>query len=196
MGRIIAALAISVDGYAEGPGGDLSVMPMDEAFNIHNAELISRADRLIYGADTYRMMVSYWPNVVDDPNASDAERDIARRCAEGLPITVISDSLTVDETGPWRKQTTIASRSESSGVVTKIRESEETAVIFGSQTLVAHLLRAGLIDRLSLMVGPQLVNGDRPVFANTPATDLRLRNVTRYADSENIVLDYDIVAPD
>ncbi|WP_322410649.1 dihydrofolate reductase family protein [Microbacterium invictum] len=194
MGRIIAALAISVDGYAEGSGGDLSVMPMDEAFNIHNAELIAAADRLIYGADTYRMMVAHWPNVLDDPNASDAERNIAQRCADGIPIIVISDSLTVDETGPWRQQTTIIRRSDAARELAEIRESDETAVIFGSQALIAALLETGLLDQLSLMIGPKLVAGDRPVFTNTPATELTLRDVTRYPDSDNIVLDYDVVA--
>lgn len=79
------------------------------------------------------MPVAHWPNVLDDPNASDAERNIAQRCADGIPIIVISDSLTVDETGPWRKQTTIIRRSDTATELAEIRESDETAVIFGSQ---------------------------------------------------------------
>lgn len=194
MGHITAALAISLDGYAEGPDADLGVMPLDESFNIHNAQLIARADRLIYGASTYRMMVSRWPTVLDDPNISDAERDIAQRCADGVPITVIPDTFSADETGPSRAQTTIVSRSGAERELNKLRASSETAVIFGSQTLIVHLLNAGLIDRLSVMIGPKLVAGDRPAFAHTPATDLALRDVTRYPDSDSIVLDYDVAA--
>lgn len=195
MGRIIAALAISLDGYAEGSGGDLGVMPLDEAFNIHNAHLIAGADRLVYGATTYRSMVSHWPQVLSDPDASDAEREIAQRCADGIPITVVSDSISMEDAGPWRGQTTIVPRAGVSAAAAAIRDGDETAVIFGSQTLVARLLREGLVDQLSMMVGPKLVAGDRPVFDAVPMTELRLRDVTRYPESENVVLEYDVLPP-
>ncbi|RZT83589.1 hypothetical protein EV383_0398 [Pseudonocardia sediminis] len=37
MGRIVVSSAISVDGYTEGTGGDIMAMPLDQAFNEHNA---------------------------------------------------------------------------------------------------------------------------------------------------------------
>lgn len=144
--------AISPDGYAEGSGGDLGVMPLDEAFDIHHAHLIAGADRLVHG-DDLPGDVSRWPQVPSDPDASDAEREIAQRCADGIPV------------------------------------------IFGSRTLFTHLLREGLVDQLPMMVGPKLVAGDRPVFDAVPMTELRLRDVTRFPDSENVVLDYDVLPP-
>ena len=37
---------------------------------------------------------------------------IAQRYADGIPITLVSDSLTEQDTGPWREQTTIVRRSD------------------------------------------------------------------------------------
>ena len=47
VGRVVVSAALSVDGFAEGPGADLSVMPLDETFNVHNAERIREADTLL-----------------------------------------------------------------------------------------------------------------------------------------------------
>ena len=74
MGKVIVSVALSVDGFAEGAGGDLSVMPLDETFSIHNAELIRDAETLLYGGTTYRQMLGYWPHVLDEPSSSEADR--------------------------------------------------------------------------------------------------------------------------
>lgn len=190
MGRIVVSMALSVDGYAEGPGGDLSAMPLDETFNVHNAERIREASSLLYGGRTYRGMVSYWPNVPGNPDASPAEQEIAARMTDGIPIAVVSDSITAEETGPWRDQTTIVRRSDVRDAVAGLREREGDAVVFGSQTLWTHLLAEGLVDDLFLMIGPKLVAGDRPAFAGAPSTDLQLAGVRTFDASPAVVLHY------
>ncbi|WP_139983852.1 dihydrofolate reductase family protein [Nocardioides litoris] len=190
MGRVIVATAVSVDGYAEGAGGDISVMPLDESFNEHNAEQIAGAAQVLYGATTYRQMVSYWPQVPDNPDASAAERRIAARMAEGLPITVVSDSITADDTGPWRAQTTIIRRDEAHRAVSQLREADGDTVIFGSRTVWSDLLAHGLVDELHLMVGPKIVAGSTQVFDGVPTTGLHLMGVTQFDGSPAVVLRY------
>lgn len=133
MGRIVVSTALSVDGCAEGAGGDLSVMPLDAAFDAHDAGLVAGAAGLLYGARTYRQMVGYWPHQLeaDDP----AERTIARRMADGLPVTVVSDGLTADETDPWRAQTTVVPRAGAHAAVGRLRRGDGDTVVFGGQTL-------------------------------------------------------------
>jgi hypothetical protein len=84
------------------------------------------------------------PQQIDDPNAHPADRYIAERYANGIPITVVSDTLTPDDTGPWRDQTTIVSRADAHEAVAKLRERDGDALMFGSQTLWTHLLAHGL----------------------------------------------------
>ncbi|GGG19548.1 hypothetical protein GCM10007304_36860 [Rhodococcoides trifolii] len=195
MGRVIVSVALSVDGYTEGPGADMSAMPLDESFNVHNAALIRGAGRLLYGGNTYRQMVGYWPTVPDNPDASDAEQEIARRMADGMPVTVVSDSLTEEDTGPWREQTTIVRRTDDLAAIAALRAEDGDTVVFGSRTLWSRLLAEGLVDQLVLMIGPKLVAGDTPAFSGVPATGLTLIDVTRHTDSPAVVLRYQVGEP-
>ena len=85
MAKIVVSSMVSIDGYTEGAGGDVSQMPMDLAFAEHNADRVRSAGRLLFGGTTYRGMVQYWPNQVDNPDAIPEDRYIASRYATDLP---------------------------------------------------------------------------------------------------------------
>lgn len=190
MGKVVVSTIISVDGYTEGAGGDVMAMPMDRAFGEHNVERMRGAGSLLFGGTTYRGMAGYWPAQADNPGASPGDRYIARRYADGIPITVVSDTLTAEETRPWREQTTIVRRAEAHDAVARLRERDGDALVFGSRTLWTDLLAHGLVDELYLMVGPRIVAGDRRAFAGVPGTDLRLLDVRRWDGSDNVLLTY------
>lgn len=190
MGKIVVCTMLSLDGYTEGSGGDVMAMPLDEAFALHNTERARSASSFLLGATTYRGFLAYWPAQHDNPDASPLDRYIADRYADGIPITVVSDTLTAEETGPWRDQTTIVRRAEAHDAVAGLRERDGDALIYGSWTLWTDLLAHGLIDELHLMIGPRIVAGDHPVFAGVPQTDLRLIGVRTWGGSGNVVLSY------
>jgi riboflavin biosynthesis pyrimidine reductase len=52
----------------------------------------------------------------------------------------------------------------------------------------------GLVDELHLMIGPKIVAGNHHAFAGVPETELRLLDVRRWDDSDNVVL-RDATAP-
>jgi dihydrofolate reductase len=193
MGKIVVCSIVSIDGYTEGRAGDVMAMPMDEAFARHNEDRARSATSFLFGATTYRGMVGYWPDQHDNPD-SPLNTYIAARYADGIPITVVSDTLTPDETGPWRDQTTIVSRADGHKAVAKLREQDGDALIFGSRTLWTDLLAHGLVDELHLMIGPKIVAGDHHVFAGVPETDLRLIGVRTWGGSDNVVLSYAVSA--
>lgn len=190
MGKIVVCTMLSIDGYTEGAGGDVMAMPMDEAFAWHNVERVRAASSFLFGATTYRGALTYWPQQFDNPNAHPADRYIAERYANGIPITVVSDTLTLDETGPWRDQTTIVRRADSYDAVAQLREREGDTLIFGSQTLWTDLLAHGLIDELHLMIGAKVVAGERHAFVGVPETNLQLIGVRSWRGSDNVVLCY------
>ena len=190
MGKIVVCTMLSVDGYTEGPGGDVMAMPMDAAFAEHNTDRARTASSFLFGGTTYRGALTYWPQQHDNPDASPLDYYIAKRYAEGIPITVVSDTLTADDTGPWRDQTTIVRRADSHEAVARLREQDGDALIFGSQTLWTDLLAHGLVDELHLMIGPKIVAGDQHAFEGVAGTDLRLIGVRTWGGSDNVVLSY------
>ena len=190
MGKIVVCSMVSIDGYTEGRGGDVMALPLDEAFARHNEDRVRSASSFLLGATTYRGFLGYWPQQHDNPAASPLDRYIAGRYADGIPLTVVSDSLTADGTGPWRDQTTIVPRSEAHQAVARLRERDGDALIFGSRTLWTDLLAHGLIEELHLMIGAKVVAGDRHVFTGVPETNLRLIGVRTWGGSDNVVLSY------
>lgn len=61
----------------------------------------------------------------------------------------------------------------------------------GSITLLRHLMAAGLVDRLRLIVFPHVLGraGQEPVFAGCPETSLNLTSTT-VLDSRLVVCEY------
>ncbi|MCT1802804.1 MAG: deaminase [Kocuria rhizophila] len=190
MGKIVVSSLVSLDGYTEGPGGDVMAMPMDMAFGNQNAERMAAASSLLFGATTFHGMVSYWPHQVNNPDAGEDDRFIARRYADGIPITVVSDSLTPEETEPYREQTTIVPRSGLAQRVAELRQQEGEALVFGSRTLWTELMAQGFVDVLYLMVGPKIVAGDHRILEGVPETDAHLMDARRLPDSEIVLLTY------
>ena len=191
MSKVVVTNIVSVDGYTEGPGGNVMVMPMDHAFDDYNAERMRSAGSLLLGGTTYRGFLGFWPTALEIPELTPGSTEIAQRYADGIPITVVSDTLTEDETGPWRDQTTIVRRADAHEAIARLREQDGgDALMYGSRTLWGDLLAHGLVDELHLMVGPSLVAGDRHAFAGVPATGLRLLDVRRWDRSDNVLLSY------
>jgi dihydrofolate reductase len=189
MRKVVVTNIVSLDGYAAGPGGDVMALPMDHAFDEHNAERLRSADTLLYGATTYRGFLSFWPQALEQPGLSAGSREIAERYAAGIEIVAVSDTLTEEETGVWRDQTRIVRRSDAAEAVARLREGEgRDVLVYGSPTLWSSLLTAGLVDELHLMVAPVVLGDGLPAFSG-PAS-LELMATRRWAGSDNVLLSY------
>ncbi|HEV2069918.1 MAG TPA: dihydrofolate reductase family protein [Acidimicrobiales bacterium] len=187
MRKLIVSNLISLDGYAAGPGGDLMALPFDTTFSDYNLELMQAADTLVSGATTYRGFLSYWPPVADDPAQPEVERAISRRHRE-LEHLVVSDSLSVDETGPWRDNTTIVRRDEARGAIAQAKKGEGGELVaFGSMTTWNDLLAARLVDELHVMVGAGVLVDGVPAFSVRPPGPMRLTGA-RQLGASNIAL--------
>jgi len=204
MRKIVVSSMISIDGYTEGAGGDVMAMPMDQPFSENNVERVRAAGRLLFGGTTYRGMMQYWPAQVDNPDASPDDRYIASRYAGGLPITVVSDTVTRDDITVWGDQTTIVRRADAHAEIERLRSEGDGAstgggsadalgrdiLIFGSRTLWTDLLAHGLVDELFLMIGPRVVGGDHRAFAGLAGIDLTLLDVRSWQNSGTVLLHY------
>lgn len=135
-------------------------------------------------------MRSYWPVQLGNPQATDDDRYIAQRYAFGIPITVVSNSLTVEDVAPYGAHTTIVPRSAVKDAISELRRRDGDVLVFGSRTLWTSLLAQGLVDILYLLIGPKIVAGDHHAFNGVPVTNLHLLDARRMDGSETVVLTY------
>jgi dihydrofolate reductase len=190
MRKLIVANIISVDGYYEGPGKNVMVLPMDHSFDAYNVERLRAADTLLLGRNSYEGFKAYWPGRADAPEASPAEQEISR-LDNAIDKVVVSDSLTEDDTEPWRDTTRIVRRADAHDRVAELKQGDGGDILmFGSRTLWNDLLAAGLVDELHLMVGAVALGGGTPAFTEPAAASLQLLDARTWDDSGNVLLQY------
>lgn len=170
MRKVLSFVHLSLDGYANGPQGEL------EWANV-TAEIASDVDaRLkhvgtaVYGREVYGMMAGYWPTVATDPDSTEHERS-HMVWVEAIPKLVISRSL---ERADWHNTTLIRD-----DVAAAIRAEQHRPggdlMIFGSPRLVHVLARLDLIDEYVIYLNPVVLGGGTPLFEpEMPATPLTL----------------------
>lgn len=196
MRKLVVSNIMSLDGYITGPGADVMAMPMDHAFDQSNAERMRAAGTLLLGATTYRGFLNFWPYALANPSLTEPSREIAKIYANGIEKVVVSDSLTPEDTGPWRDSTRIVPRADAAATVAELKASPSRTgdiLVFGSATTWNALLMAGLVDELHLMVGPAVVGDGIPAFGpGVSLGGLVLREVRRWAGSSNVQLVYSL----
>lgn len=199
MRKLIVSNIVSLDGYVAGAGGDVMAMPMDHAFDEANAERMRAAGTVLLGGTTFRGFVSFWPHALEMPGLTAPSREIAEIYAAGIEKVVVSDSLTREETGPWRDSTRIVRRADAEATVAELRTgtaSDGDILVFGSPTTWNALLAAGLVDELHLMIGAASLGAGTPAFGPGISTrGLALRDVRRWDGSSNVQLVYAVRVP-
>jgi dihydrofolate reductase len=106
---------------------------------------------------------------------------------------VVSDTLTTDDTDPWRSSTRIVRRADAHRAVAELKDGPGREILtFGSRTLWNDLLTHGLVDELHLMLGATVVGGGTPIFGAAPPGRLRLAGTRRFDGSDNLLLRYQV----
>jgi dihydrofolate reductase len=190
--KLIVCNIVSLDGYYEGPGKDVYALPMDEAFDAYNAERLRHAGTLLTGRTSYEVFKGYWPPVDGDPDFKPVHWEISRRTG-AIDKVVVSDSLTPEETEPWRHNTRIIRRADAHQQLAELkRQDGGDLLMFGSRLLWNDLLAHGLVDELHLMVGPVVLGGGTPAFDGTATPSLRLLEARALEGSENVLVRYEV----
>ena len=196
MRKVIVWNLVSLDGYYEGPGGNVMVLPLDGSFDAYSAERLRAADILLLGRRTYEQFRGFWPSVANHDEATKAQQDVSRRMNE-MNKAVVSDNLSMDASAPWSANTEIIRRSDAHDRIAELKaESGGDIVVAGSHILWNDLLAHGLVDELHLMIGAVVLGAGTPAFDRKPDVHLRLVDVHKLDDSENMVTRYEVTAND
>ena len=169
------------------------VLPLDGAFDAYNLERLRAAGTLLLGRDTYQGFKTFWPSVAGDDSFKPDQREISR-LDNDIDKVVVSDSLTPDDTEPWRHNTRIVARADAHERVAELkRQDGGDILVFGSHKLWNDLLAHGLVDELHLMIGPVVLGDGTPAFERPPTgVALRRIDVRGLDGSDNLLVRYEV----
>jgi dihydrofolate reductase len=181
MRTVASFIFTSLDGFYEGPNGELDWSNVDAEFNDFAIRQLDSADTLGFGRATYEHMATYWPT--EQAKANDPAITSRMNDKEKL---VFSTTLT-DAT--WSGTTVVCGEATEHLPAIKAAVGKELLVI-GSAHLTAKLAPAGVLDELRVMIFPIVLGQGRALFAElTDSLPLTLRGVREF-DSGNVLLTY------
>ncbi|GHF80465.1 dihydrofolate reductase [Amycolatopsis bartoniae] len=182
MGKLIVDEFMTLDGVAQSPGqpdedrdggfrhGGWHASFLDPEAGKAGFERAQSMDALLLGRRTYDVFAGFWPTAPEEMPFTGL--------LNGVPKYVASRTLTEPS---WQGTTLLAQPVEES--VAALKERHEEVHVIGSLNLVQQLLRAGLVDRLDLLVDPLVLGTGKKVFGDgMPPTALRLVDSTAYAN--------------
>ena len=162
MRKLTFGMNMSLDGYIAAPGGDLGwSAPSDELFQWWS-DRVAETSLSLYGRKLWETMSSHWPTADEQPGATPAEIEFARRWRDMPKVVFASSALTVD----WNTRLVTG---DAVAEITRLKAGNGSsgdggAMDIGGATLAAAAMRAGLIDEYMVVTHPVLLGGGTPFF--------------------------------
>jgi dihydrofolate reductase len=167
MRKIVAGLFVSVDGVVEAPE-TWSGPYFSPEIGQHIGSMMAAGDTMLLGRATYQTFAASFAGNTSDPMAAQMN---------ATPKVVVSTTLAGAE---WENSTLI--RGDVAAEITRLKQQPGKNInISGSATLVAWLLRQGLLDELDLLVFPVVVGHGKRLFdSDGSQTGLKLADSQTY----------------
>ncbi|MCX4723673.1 dihydrofolate reductase family protein [Streptomyces sp. NPDC090052] len=157
MRKIILTMSMSLDGYSEGPGRDISWHRIDDEVHRHVNAYLATLGGFLDGRVTHELMAGFWPTADADPSISEPMKEFAAIWRE-MPKTVYSRTL---ERADWN--TTVV-REVVPDEVRALKARPGGDLSLGGAGLAASFMAHGLIDEFHIYVHPVLIGGGTPLF--------------------------------
>lgn len=179
MRKVIAAINMTLDGYADHTAG----IANDETHEHYN-DLMRSAGVLVYGRITYQLMESYWPLLVADPSGNKPQDDFAI-LMDNVPKLVFSRTL--------RQLSWDNAKLASADLKTEIDALKQLSgkdIFIGSPGMIAQAAQLSLIDEFQIAIHPVILGQGLVLFKNiTNQIDLKLQK-TKVLNCGVIILYY------
>jgi dihydrofolate reductase len=145
MRKVILSLAVSLDGFIEGPNGEYDWCFTDQDYGL--TELFKRIDSIFIGRKSYELFF---------------EKEGTPTEFSGFKEYIFSNTLEQVKEGRTLIKGDIKSE------VQKIKnEAGKDIWLFGGAELSSSLLQLGLIDEISLAIHPIILGKGKPLFIDT-----------------------------
>lgn len=168
--RIVLDLAVSLDGFIEGPNGEVDWCIMDEEMDF--PAFLHGIDTIFYGRKSYELWGQYTP----EENSSDMERGMWD-LVHSKKKYVFSKSLSKGD------HEAIIIKDNISDEVSEIRKEPGKDIwLYGGASLITTFLNLGLIDEYRLSIHPVVLGAGKPLFIDIKdRLNLKLINTRTFA---------------
>ncbi|NEA36764.1 dihydrofolate reductase family protein [Streptomyces sp. SID13031] len=163
--RIVTAnLSLSLDGRYKGPGGayDLgAIVPYatTDVARDHLSRIWENATTAVLGRLNAEGFLGFWPTIIDNEDADPRDRGYAQWLVDTEKV-VFSTTLTE---APWERTRLV--NAPATDVITELKSTGEGEILVNSSaSIIKALLAADLLDRLYLMITPEIAGGGRRLF--------------------------------
>lgn len=172
---VTANISISLDGRYNGPGGAMdlgAIIPYATTDVARNQldRLHENATTAVLGRLNAEGFLGYWPSVADNEDADPRDRGYAKWLVDTEKV-VFSTTLTE---APWERTRLV--NAPAADAITELKSSGEGEILVNSSaSIIKALLAADLLDRLYLMIMPQITGGGQQLFEDgLPATQWKV----------------------
>ncbi|WP_214227800.1 dihydrofolate reductase family protein [Pedobacter sp. B4-66] len=154
MRKVILALAVSLDGFIEGPNREVDWITFDEETANELNEFAKEIDTVLYGRVSYQLFGNYCP----DDNGPDFEKKFYSEINK-MQKYVFSKTQTEFEGAP------IAISSGIGQVIQDLKKQEGKDIwLFGGAGLISSLLNLNLVDEIRIGIHPIVLGAGNPLF--------------------------------
>ena len=151
MRKVIISVAVSLDGFIEGPNGEYDWCFMDQDYGI--MDLMRRTDSVFYGRKSWELFGNYTPA----ESAAEMEKKFFNEMLKKKPY-VFSRSL------KYVKGAALINNNVDEEVK-KIKQQEGKDIyLFGGADLTTTFVNSDLIDEYQLAFHPIILGGGKPLF--------------------------------
>jgi dihydrofolate reductase len=182
MRKIILDLAVTLDGYIEGPNGEIDWITSDAQTDFADIirDILVGIDTIFYGRVSYEL----WGNYRPDEKAGTKLKE-AYELLHSKKKYVFSTTMADDD------KATIIRSDVREKVLEILKEPGENIWLYGGGKLTTTFINLGLIDIYRLAVYPVILGSGKPLFENIETrTNLKLIDA-KPADDGVLLLKYE-----
>jgi len=185
MRKIVWSMTVSLDGFMEAPGHDLSWHAISASVHQYFNDTLRPMSAFLDGRRTWELMAEYWPTADDDPTEPDQIKEFAGIWREKQKFVY---SRTLDESAVGWNTTLV--RDVVPDDVRALKEQSGGDMALGGAELASTFMRLDLIDEYGVLVVPVVLGQGTPMFK--PADHrIELQHVeTRTFDNGAVLLRY------
>jgi len=163
MRKIILMTSVSVDGFFERPGRDISWHLVDEELHQYINDDLSKKGGFLSGRITHELMAEFWPTADQDPDIAPAMAEFAG-IWRNMPKFVFSRTLT---TADWN---TTVIHDVVPEQIAELKAQPGGDLVLSGPNLAQSFMRLGLIDEYLLYVHPVVVGDGQRLFQSPDVT--------------------------